>query len=93
MVEQWTFNPLVQGSSPWGGTGTDLGESVEAQGESDLESIPTHVVHVWHRHPAASIVNLRGADRRQIASVDNRAGAVTFALDELDADERGPNLR
>ena len=20
MVEQWTFNPLVQGSSPWGGT-------------------------------------------------------------------------
>ena len=20
MAEQWTFNPLVQGSSPWGGT-------------------------------------------------------------------------
>ena len=24
MAEQWTFNPLVQGSSPWGGTDLDL---------------------------------------------------------------------
>lgn len=24
MEEQWTFNPLVQGSSPWGGTATSL---------------------------------------------------------------------
>jgi hypothetical protein len=32
MVEQWTFNPLVQGSSPWGGTTNALVRGVRLAG-------------------------------------------------------------
>ncbi len=30
MVEQWTFNPLVQGSSPWGRTKTPRSDAIFA---------------------------------------------------------------
>ena len=50
MVEQWAFNPLVQGSSPWGRTGETLRRRARRGAEvTDCSRCWSFVTHGCHR--------------------------------------------